>query len=116
MYGEESQITLKSSEQLLDEVNNVLEYYNASYDSLESFINSDLKKLKTQLEKNQLAFIDAIEKHYDMYLDMLNEGEVHTVSQEDVKMGAEDEYATFVKTVHLNLPLEWLKVKLSSIH
>ena len=26
-YGEESQITLKSSEQLLDEVNNVLEYY-----------------------------------------------------------------------------------------
>ena len=50
-YGEESQITLKSSEQLLDEVNNVLEYYNASYDSLESFINSDLKKLKTQLER-----------------------------------------------------------------
>lgn len=112
-YGEESQITLKSSEQLLDEVNNVLEYYNASYDSLESFINSDLKKLKTQFEKNQLAFIDAIEKHYDMYLDMLNEGEVHTVSQEDVKKwSAEDEYATFVKTVHLNLPLEWLKGKI----
>lgn len=112
-YGEESQITLKSSEQLLDEVNNVLEYYNASYDSLESFINSDLKKLTTQLEKNQLAFIDAIEKHYDMYLDMLNEGEVHTVSQEDVKKwSAEDEYATFVKTVHLNLPLEWLKGKI----
>ena len=112
-YGEESQITLKSSEQLIDEVNNVLEYYNASYDSLESFINSDLKKLKTQLEKNQLAFIDAIEKHYDMYLDMLNEGEVHTVSQEDVKKwSAEDEYATFVKTVHLNLPLEWLKGKI----
>ncbi len=112
-YGEESQITLKSSEQLLDEVNNVLEYYNASYDSLESFINSDLKKIKTQLEKNQLAFIDAIEKHYDMYLDMLNEGEVHTVSQEDVKKwSAEDEYATFVKTMHLNLPLEWLKGKI----
>lgn len=112
-YGEESQITLKSSEQLLDEVNNVLEYYNASYDSLESFINSDLKKIKTQLEKNQLAFIDAIEKHYDMYLDMLNEGEVHTVSQEDVKKwSAEDEYATFVKTVHLNLPLEWFKGKI----
>ncbi|MFI8540421.1 dynamin family protein [Staphylococcus capitis] len=112
-YGEESQITLKSSEQLLDEVNNVFEYYNASYDSLESFINSDLKKIKTQLEKNQLAFIDAIEKHYDMYLDMLNEGEVHTVSQEDVKKwSAEDEYATFVKTVHLNLPLEWLKGKI----
>lgn len=48
-----------------------------------------MKKLKTQLEKNQLAFIDAIEKHYDMYLDMLNEGEVHTVSQEDVKNGAQ---------------------------
>ncbi|MEJ7525655.1 hypothetical protein WL578_12770, partial [Staphylococcus epidermidis] len=76
-------------------------------------IHSDLKKLKAQLEKNQLAFINAVEQHYDMYLDMLNEGEVHTVSQDDVKKwSAEDEYATFVKTVHLNLPLEWLKGKI----
>lgn len=112
-YGDESQITLKSADQLLEEINNVLEYYDTSFDSLEAFIHSDLKKLKVQLEKNQLAFINAVEQHYDMYLDMLNEGEVHTVSQDDVKKwSAEDEYATFVKTVHLNLPLEWLKGKI----
>lgn len=112
-YGDESQITLKSADQLLEEINNVLEYYDTSFDSLEAFIHSDLKKLKAQLEKNQLAFINAVEQHYDMYLDMLNEGEVHTVSQDDVKKwSAEDEYATFVKTVHLNLPLEWLKGKI----
>ena len=29
-----------------------------------------------------------------------------------LKWSAEDEYATFVKTVHLNLPLEWLKGKI----
>ena len=86
-YGDESQITLKSADQLLEEINNVLEYYDTSFDSLEAFIHSDLKKLKAQLEKNQLAFINAVEQHYDMYLDMLNEGEVHTVSQDDVKNG-----------------------------
>lgn len=112
-YGNESQITLKSSKQLLEEVNHILEYFNISYDSLEAFLDSDLKKLKAQLEKNQIAFINAIEKHYDMYKDMLNKGVVHIVTQEDVKKwSAIDEYATFVKTVHLNLPLEWLKGKI----
>ncbi|WP_219323935.1 dynamin family protein, partial [Oenococcus oeni] len=43
---------------------------------------------------------------------MLEEGEVHHISQEDVKKwSAEDEYATFVKTVHLQVPVEWLKGK-----
>ena len=61
-YGDESQITLKSADQLLEEINNVLEYYDTSFDSLEAFIHSDLKKLKAQLEKNQLAFINAVER------------------------------------------------------
>ncbi|MEJ7420202.1 hypothetical protein WL546_13210, partial [Staphylococcus warneri] len=64
-YGKESQITLKSKEQLLEEVNHVLEFYEISFNTLDNFIESDLEKLKSKLEKNQLAFISAIEKHYE---------------------------------------------------
>ena len=46
-----------------------------------------------------------------MYKDMLDEGVKHTISQEEIKMECQDEFATFVKTVHINLPLEWLKGK-----
>lgn len=52
-----------------------------------------------------------------MYQDMLTEGITHTISQNEIKQwSAEDEYATFVKTVHIQLPLDWLKTKLSLIH
>ncbi|MBM6507338.1 MULTISPECIES: dynamin family protein [Staphylococcus] len=112
-YGENSSITLKSSKQLLQEINQMLEYFNQSFDSLDEFINSDITQLKSKLEKNQLAFISAVEKHYDMYINMLNDGEVHQIDQDDVKKwSAEDEYATFVKTVHLQVPVEWLKGKI----
>lgn len=112
-YGESSSITLKSSKQLLDEINQLLEFFNQSFSSLDEFMNSDISQLKSKLEKNQLAFISVVEKHYDMYINMLEEGEVHHISQEDVKKwSAEDEYATFVKTVHLQVPVEWLKGKI----
>lgn len=112
-YGKESQITLKSKEQLLEEVNHVLEFYEISFNTLNDFIESDLDKLKLKLEKNQLAFISAIEKHYEMYTSMLDHSLIHTVSLEEIKKwSAEDEYATFVKTVHLKLPLDWLKGKI----
>ncbi len=112
-YGNHSEITLKSEDQLLEEVNRVLEFYDISFNSLEEFIHSDFKKLKSQLEKNQLAFISAIEQHYKTYIDMLHQGIVHSVSQEDVKKWSdEDEYATFIKTVHFKLPLDWLKGKI----
>jgi len=84
-YGENSSITLKSSKQLLQEINQMLEYFNQSFDSLDEFINSDITQLKSKLEKNQLAFISAVEKHYDMYINMLNDGEVHQIDQDDVK-------------------------------
>ncbi|MCI2773043.1 dynamin family protein [Staphylococcus petrasii] len=112
-YGEDSKITLKTQEQLLEELNQLIEYHNISFNSLEEFINSDITSLKQQLEKNQLAFVNAVEKHYALYQEMVNEAITHEISQEDIKKwSAEDEYATFVKTVHINLPLEWLKGKI----
>ncbi|WP_210126084.1 dynamin family protein [Staphylococcus sp. GDY8P85P] len=112
-YGENSQITLKTEEQLLSELNQLIEYHDVSFDTLDSFINSDIQRLKRQLEKNQLAFVSAVHKHYSMYKDMLEEGAKHVISREEIKKwSAEDEFATFVKTVHINLPIEWLKGKI----
>ncbi|PTK67316.1 dynamin family protein [Staphylococcus borealis] len=112
-YGKNSQITLKTEEQLLSELNQLIEYHDVSFDTLDSFIHSDIQRLKRKLEKNQLAFVSAVHKHYSMYKDMLAEGAKHVISREEIKKwSAEDEFATFVKTVHINLPIEWLKGKI----
>lgn len=112
-YGENSQITLKTEEQLLNELNQLIEYHDVSFDTLDSFIHSDIQRLKRKLEKNQLAFVSAVHKHYSMYKDMLAEGAKHVISREEIKKwSAEDEFATFVKTVHINFPIEWLKGKI----
>lgn len=112
-YGENSQITLKTEEQLLNELNQLIEYHDVSFETLDSFIHSDIQRLKRKLEKNQLAFVSAVHKHYSMYKDMLAEGAKHVISREEIKKwSAEDEFATFVKTVHINLPIEWLKGKI----
>lgn len=112
-YGDESYITLKSQSQLLDEINAVVEYQDMSYSTIEDFINSDLEKLKSHLNKNQLAFVQAVEKHYKLYVSMLENGEKHAINQQELKKwSAEDEYATFVKTVHIALMHDWLKGKI----
>ncbi|HDP2317189.1 TPA: dynamin family protein [Staphylococcus aureus] len=112
-YGDESYITLKSQSQLLDEINAVVEYQDISFSTIEDFINSDLEKLKSHLNKNQLAFVHAIEKHYNLYVNMLENGEKHAINQQELKKwSAEDEYATFVKTVHIALMHDWLKGKI----
>lgn len=46
-YGEDSQITLKTEEQLLNELNQLIEYHNVSFESLEAFVQSDVQQLKT---------------------------------------------------------------------
>ncbi len=112
-YGDESYITLKSQSQLLDEINAVVEYQDISFSTIEDFINSDLEKLKSHLNKNQLAFVHAVEKHYKLYVSMLENGEKHAINQQELKKwSAEDEYATFVKTVHIALMHDWLKGKI----
>lgn len=112
-YGDESYITLKSQSQLLDEINAVVEYQDMSFSTIEDFINSDLEKLKSHLNKNQLAFVHAVEKHYNLYVNMLENGEKHAINQQELKKwSAEDEYATFVKTVHIALMHDWLKGKI----
>ena len=47
-----------------------------------------------------------------MYKDMLDEGVKHTISQEEIKNGVLKMSLLLLKTVHINLPLEWLKGKI----
>ncbi|MCG7339642.1 dynamin family protein [Staphylococcus sp. ACRSN] len=112
-YGKESQITLKEPEQLLNELNQVFEIENYSFKNISDFINQNIEKLTANMEKNKLAFVKAIKKHYSMYQNLIENGLVHTVESDAIKKwSAEDEYATFVNTVHLKLPLDWLKDKI----
>uniref|UniRef100_UPI000AEBC24C dynamin family protein n=1 Tax=Staphylococcus hominis TaxID=1290 RepID=UPI000AEBC24C len=54
-----------------------------------------------------------VEKHYNLYVNMLENGEKHAINQQELKKwSAEDEYATFVKTVHIALMHDWLKGKI----
>lgn len=50
-YGHDSQITLKSAEQLLEEINQVFEVENITFDSIEALLNKNTNKLKASLEK-----------------------------------------------------------------
>ena len=112
-YGHDSAITLKSEEQLLEELNNMFEINATSFQSFSEFFNTDIEKLKHQLEKNQLAFVHALENHYDAYKAKTASGLVHQIESDEIrKWSAVDEYAAFVNTVHLKLPLEWLKNKI----
>jgi len=112
-YGEQSYITLKTNDQLVAELNDILKYHHLSFDSLEALLKSDLNQIKQKLPKNQLAFINAIEKHASLYQTMLTQGTKHNIEQAEIKKwSSEDAYAAFVKTVHLKLPIEWLQDKI----
>ena len=84
-YGEDSQITLKTEEQLLNELNQLIEYHNVSFESLEAFVQSDVQQLK-QIRKEPTCFCKCSSQTFSMYKDMLDEGVKHTISQEEIKM------------------------------
>ena len=50
-YGTESQITLKEPEQLLNELNQVFEIENKSFESITAFLSQNISKLTAHLEK-----------------------------------------------------------------
>ena len=82
------------------------------FDSITTFLNTDLEQLKTKIDKNSVAFINAVEKNYDLYQSYIEKGIEHPIDASEIsKWSAEDEFATFVQMVHLRLPLPWLKDK-----
>ncbi|QHW37224.1 GTP-binding protein [Staphylococcus ursi] len=112
-YGDTHHITFKTPDMLLQEINDVFELEGQQFDRIEAFLEANTDKLKGRIDKSRLAFIHAIEKNYALYQSYIAEGLKHEIQAVDVqKWSAEDEYATFVQTVHLRLPLDWLKDKI----
>lgn len=112
-YGDSSAITLKKEEQLLAELNQLVETQQFHFDNLNDFKDTDTTALKNSLKKEQLAFVNAVKSQLELYQDMLKDGLTHNINQDEVKKwSAEDAYAAFVETVHLKLPIDWLKNKI----
>lgn len=109
-YGDQSSITFKSPEQLLQEINHVTQVAQQQFDSIDAFLNFDTAKIKEKVDKDKIAFLEAVEKNYQLYADYIQNGVHHTIPEEEVqKWSAEDQFATFVNTVHLELPIPFLK-------
>lgn len=112
-YGDTHHITFKTPETLLQEINDVFELEGQQFDRIETFLEANTDKLKGRIEKSRLAFIHAIEKNYALYQSYIAQGLEHPIKASEIQQwSAEDEYATFVQTVHLRLPLDWLKDKI----
>ena len=112
-YGNTNTVTFKSKEALLNEINHVTELVGHQFDSIDSFLEADKRQLKAQIDKNRLAFINAIEDNYALYESLTQQNYTMEIAKEEIsKWSAEDQFATFVNTVHIQLPLEWLKDKI----
>ncbi|ARJ51857.1 dynamin family protein [Staphylococcus lutrae] len=112
-YGDTHFITFKTPETLLQEINHIFELEGLHFDRIETFLESDTTRIKSKIEKSHLALIQAIEKHYPLYQSYIAKGFQHDIQVEDIqKWSANDEFATFVQTVHLRLPMDWLKDKI----
>ncbi|QLK86169.1 dynamin family protein [Staphylococcus sp. 17KM0847] len=112
-YGTNNAVTFKTNDELLDELNHVVEIVGYKFNTISEFLTADKQALKHQIDKDRLAFIEAIEKNYTYYQQLTETSYILSISQEDIKKwSAEDEYATFVKTVHIQLEHPWLKDKI----
>ncbi|WP_449451318.1 dynamin family protein, partial [Streptococcus suis] len=112
-YGNQNSVTFKTKEALLEEINSVTDMIGLQFETITQFLSFNTSQLKLQIDKNRLAFIEAIEKNYQLYEQLIEKGIQHSISNADIqKWSAEDEYATFVDTVHIQLPIDWLKNKI----
>lgn len=112
-YGTEQEVTFKTYEQLLEEINHITEFANKQYSTIESFIDDKDIKQHASLSSNHLAFFEAIETNFNHYKDILKEGKSVAFDIEELeKLTADDTHAAFVHKINLRLEEEWLKDKI----
>ncbi|MCD8796001.1 dynamin family protein [Mammaliicoccus sciuri] len=112
-YGTEQEVTFKTYEQLLEEINHITEFANKQYSTIESFIEDKDIKQHPSLSSNHLAFFEAIETNFNHYKDILKEGKSVTFDIEELeKLTADDTHAAFVHKINLRLEEAWLKDKI----
>lgn len=112
-YGTEQEVSFKTYEQLLEEINHITEFANKLYSTIESFIEDKEIKQHPSLSSNHLAFFEAIETNFNHYKDVLKEGKSVTFDIEELeKLTADDTHAAFVHKINLKLEEAWLKDKI----
>ncbi len=112
-YGTEQEVTFKTYEQLLEEINHITEFANKQYSTIESFIDDKDIKQHPSLSSNHLAFFEAIETNFNHYKDILKEGKSVTFDIEELeKLTVDDTHAAFVHKINLRLEETWLKDKI----
>lgn len=112
-YGTEQEVSFKTYEQLLEEINHITEFVNKQYSTIESFIEDKEIKQHPSLSSNHLAFFEAIETNFNHYKDVLKEGKSVTFDIEELeKLTADDTHAAFVHKINLRLEEAWLKDKI----
>lgn len=112
-YGTEQEVTFKTYEQLLEEINHITEFANKQYSTIESFIEDKEIKQHPSLSSNHLAFFEAIETNFNHYKDILKEGKSVTFDIDELeKLTADDTHAAFVHKINLRLEESWLKDKI----
>lgn len=112
-YGTEQEVTFKTYEQLLEEINHITEFANKQYSTIESFIDDKDIKQHPSLSSNHLAFFEAIKTNFNHYKDILKEGKSVTFDIEELeKLTADDTHAAFVHKINLRLEETWLKDKI----
>lgn len=112
-YGTEQEVSFKTYEQLLEEINHITEFANKQYSTIESFIEDKEIKQHPSLSSNHLAFFEAIETNFNHYKDVLKEGKSVTFDIEELeKLTADDTHAAFVHKINLRLEEAWLKDKI----
>ncbi|MFV5939107.1 dynamin family protein [Mammaliicoccus sciuri] len=112
-YGTEQEVTFKTYEQLLEEINHITEFASKQYSTIESFIEDKEIKQHPSLSSNHLAFFEAIETNFNHYKDILKEGKSVTFDIEELeKLTADDTHAAFVHKINLRLEEAWLKDKI----
>ena len=87
-YGTEQEVTFKTYEQLLEEINHITEFANKQYSTIESFINDKEIKQHPSLSSNHLAFFEAIETNFNHYKDILKEGKSVTFDIEELEVNS----------------------------
>lgn len=112
-YGHTQEVSFKSYDQLLEEINHITEITNNKYDSIEAFIADSKIHEHETLSSNHIAFFKAIKKNFDHYKPHLMDAETLEFSIDEIeKLTAEDEHAAFVHKINLRLDEPWLKDKI----
>ncbi|GGI39794.1 dynamin family protein [Mammaliicoccus stepanovicii] len=112
-YGNKQEVTFKSYNQLLEEINHITEVANSTYETIEDFIKDKDISSHSALSSHHVSFFDAIRTNFNHYKDILIDNNAVEFQLDELeKLTADDTHAAFVHKINLRLQEDWLKDKI----